>query len=61
MMSKQYLVTTNTYLYNDNGEYINIIEEDTVDARGLEWYLAQQAKDIGNGTVFYVMSTKELK
>lgn len=60
-MTKEYVVTTNTYLYNDNGEYINIIEDDTVDARGLEWYVAQQGKDIGNGTVFYVMDTKELK
>ena len=60
-MTKEYVVTTNTYLYNDNGEYINIIEDDTVDARGLEWYLAQQGNDIGNGTVFYVMDTKELK
>lgn len=60
-MTKEHVVTTNTYLYNDNGEYINIIEEDTVDARGLEWYLAQQGNDIGNGTVFYVMDTKELK
>ena len=60
-MTKRYLVTTNVYMYDDNGNYVNdIVEDEVIDQAEMDWYQSQQGMAMADGSIFYILECKEL-